>query len=267
MFNDLHVNKKIEFLEKESYFIFYINDFLNDDQFKLIQKNFIDISKNDLRVSKYDLGYHNLKLSVNNYDTPSLFEKVVKNNFVMMNFYNYLSSKSFNNFVLNNFYKYILQSRKSDLSVFFKILFRKNRITTNRNKKFYEKFLFNNILSQIELSYMYNNSKIVPHTDARSKLISLMLYFPDDYLSDEQILKLGTTFYKCDIKNLTNKHLRDEEEEKKFKKNNKIILTLPFKKKNLYGFIRTDKSWHTVEPVNIKEDFIRKSINVNLLIN
>ena len=93
-----------------------------------------------------------------------------------------------------------------------------------------------------------------------------MLYFPDDNLSPEQVSSLGTTFYKSEINNLKNTHIISSEKEKEFKKNSEVILTLPFKKKNLYGFIKSHNSWHTVEPINYNDDFIRKSININLLL-
>jgi serine protease inhibitor len=112
---------------------------------------------------------------------------------------------------------------------------------------------------------MFNGSKIVPHTDSRAKLISLMLYFPDESLNENDYNKLGTSFYNSKNKNFTNTHLLDEENERLFKEQSKKFLTLPFKPYNLYGFIRTDKSWHTVEKINMHENFIRKSININIL--
>ena len=113
---------------------------------------------------------------------------------------------------------------------------------------------------------MMNGAKLVPHTDSRQKLISLMLYFPDDKLTEEQKFSLGTSFYLSKNKNIKNKHLLNNNEESDFKKNNKMGITLPFRGKNLYGFIRNDLSWHTVEPFFVNENFIRKSININLYI-
>ena len=66
-------------------------------------------------------------------------------------------------------------------------------------------------------------------------------------------------------KQITNEHIKDKETEEKLKKNSKIFF-IPFIKKNLYGFIRNDLSWHTVEPFFVNENFIRKSININLYI-
>ena len=112
---------------------------------------------------------------------------------------------------------------------------------------------------------MNRNAKLPPHTDTPSKLISLMLYFPDEDFSANQIKELGTAFYDSDIKNDKNIH-QENEEESKFLKRNKKILTLPFRKKNLYGFFRNFYSWHGVENINLKENQLRKSINLNIML-
>jgi hypothetical protein len=107
---------------------------------------------------------------------------------------------------------------------------------------------------------MYNNSKITPHTDQRSKLLSLMLYFPDKNLNDIQINALGTKFYNIPINNINNNIILDENSVVDYK-----YLSLPFKSKNLYGFIRSEKSWHAVEKIrNYDSEFVRKSININI---
>ena len=44
------------------------------------------------------------------------------------------------------------------------------------------------------------------------------------------------------------------------------LLRSHLKKKNLYGFIKSDLSWHSVKKLEIPEDKVRKSININLKI-
>jgi hypothetical protein len=51
-----------------------------------------------------------------------------------------------------------------------------------------------------------------------------------------------------------------------FKHNNKIFFRTPFVSNCLFGFIRNDYSWHSVEPINIFENFVRKSININFML-
>lgn len=48
-----------------------------------------------------------------------------------------------------------------------------------------------------------------------------------------------------------------------FKQNNKPLLTSDFEGNKLVGFIKNSYSWHSVEPKNIHDNYIRKSININ----
>jgi len=48
------------------------------------------------------------------------------------------------------------------------------------------------------------------------------------------------------------------------KKKKSKILKVPFKKKNLYGFIKNNLSWHYVNEINVDQSYIRKSININI---
>mgnify|MGYP007000462535 len=70
---------------------------------------------------------------------------------------------------------------------------RKNRAYKKRSN-FYEKFLFNEIYTTVEWAYMFNGADSWPHTDGMKKVLSLLLYFPDKNLSENQIDNLGTTF-------------------------------------------------------------------------
>jgi len=138
---------------------------------------------------------------------------------------------------------------------------------SQKKRKFFDKFLFTDISADIEYSYMVNSAKIVPHTDSRQKLISLMMYFPEKEFTEEEKKKLGTTFYISDLQNINNKHLETRREIENLKKKIKSKITLPFKKKTLYGFIRNDKSWHSVEEFRFQNrKLIRRSININLYI-
>ena len=149
-----------------------------------------------------------------------------------------------------------------------KIILRIDKIINKQRlikKNFFQRLCFNYIGPSIEFSYMNKNAKIPPHTDSPSKLISLMLYFPDKDYSESQIEELGTSFYDSKIKNDKNFNIKNEGETEFFSKNSKI-LTLPFKKRNLYGFIRNFFSWHGVEKINLKENQLRKSINLSLML-
>ena len=85
------------------------------------------------------------------------------------------------------------------------------------------------------------------------------MFFPEGREGED---KIGTTFWDSEEKNLNNEHLRGIEENK-FKENTKVLTKLDFKKFDLYGFIRNAKSWHSVEPFNLGDNYVRRSININ----
>ena len=89
-----------------------------------------------------------------------------------------------------------------------------------------------------------------------------MLYFPDDEIKEKEY---GASFWLLNQVNYTNRHLTDTDEEKKFKLENKISYKTPFISNSLYLFLRNDSSWHSVEPVNISGNHIRKSLNINFI--
>ena len=100
------------------------------------------------------------------------------------------------------------------------------------------------------------------------KILTLMLYFPDENISDDLYENLGTTFWnsrefglrESDIKV---KSFKDSEQ---FKKENQMSLNFPFKKKSVFGFVKSHKSWHSLEPIKVQKDFIRKNMNINFLL-
>ena len=49
------------------------------------------------------------------------------------------------------------------------------------------------------------------------------------------------------------------------KKNSKLVYKTPFEANCVYGFLRNNVSWHTVEPLDVSPEYMRKSININFL--
>lgn len=89
----------------------------------------------------------------------------------------------------------------------------------------------------------FENYQIKPHTDTPVKAISLLFYLP----KDESDIGLGTSLYvpkdpnmRCDGQR---RHLFDL-----FNK----VYTAPFKPNSVFGFFKTDKSFHGVEPIHLK---------------
>ena len=61
------------------------------------------------------------------------------------------------------------------------------------------------------------------------------------------------------MSNFDNLHQYDEESFKK----DKLIYKTPFEDNVLYGFIKNQKSWHSVDKINFNENYVRKSLNIN----
>ena len=240
---------KIKCLQKKPFFIFVIENFLSDKEYLLIEKNFPNKKKIKLRKDEGNKYFLNSKDSdyINLRTKNNISIKIIEQKF----------NENFFSNLINLYKKEILISRfkyESIKNLFS--FFRKIKITKNNKKKnFFEKILYSNYRASIEFSYMYRGAFITPHTDKSSKLFSLMLYFPTKNLEN---LKIGTTFHNLTLKDFSNKMCNI-----KLNKKNKGI-TLPFKKRNLYCFIKSDSSWHSVEKLNIPKKEVRKSININL---
>lgn len=252
-----------EIIRTKPFLIFKIENFLSDEEYNLVYNSFPTINF-DKEINKSQLQKDHLKFSFNSKNLDDIYNDKIKSSLGMQ----YLHERIINEIFVCYFYKKLkksyFMSRVDDLKYFIKLLRPKRYKRYNRN--FYSK-IFTDIWPSIEYSYCYNGAKLVPHTDSRQKLLSLMLYFPVKNLFTKDIEKLGTTFYISGGKNFQNIHLNNPDDEKDFKYRNTEKITLPFNSKTLYGFVRNSKSWHTVEPFNLDiKNFVRKSININLYI-
>lgn len=253
---EINKNLDFNFLQTEPYYIFKIENFLTDNFYNNLNQNLNSFCKNEIK----NLNHVNYKYSLNS--RQKNYKNIISNYRSFVSLHNNIFNKDFINFFYDELYAKMLYSRITDFKFFLKFL-RFKKFELNK-KNFLERIFYTHIDPVIEYSFIKNEGKIVPHTDSRYKLLSLMLYFPDKILSDNQKIQLGTTFYKSKKKNLNNSHLNNSIEEENFKNTYSEKIVLPFKEKHLYGFIRNKYSWHSVEPFSIDTNFIRKSININL---
>jgi len=234
-------NKKIEYISKKNVTIFKIQNFLDKDLYNNVA--------NEFPLKETDLN--------NNFGKSSIiFDD--KNNRKYSNnikiFLDIINSTEFFNFFTKKF--------------FFQIAFQQNflrkikylRIPKPNHKNSIFDIFFSKLRVGCEFSSIRNLGGIYPHVDGNRKYLSLMIYFPQKDYND---IEYGTTFWDSNIKNHSNNHLKELGALQNFKKNSKILYKTPFEKNVLYGFIKNDISWHSVEPIEIEEDYIRKSININ----
>ena len=268
MFEDLLTKKlDIEFKEQSNCYTFEIFNFLSEQQYEELEKNFpmMDVIEAKKINKSFDdaNAQHKLKAYIAEVD-KELFNNQILSNTVLKNFVETLKNPLFSNFLMKKLYFKILKSRILDIHNFTKLLIRKSRAYKKR-ESYFEKFCFNEIYTTVEWAYMFNGSDSWPHTDGVKKILSLLLYFPDKTLKENQINNLGTTFFNSNEYNLNTSKIQNSNQAKKFREKNKSF-TLPFKKRSLFGFIKSHKSWHAVNKIEIDENFIRKNININLLL-
>ena len=256
-------NLKIDFIIKKPFCVFKINNFYTDKTYNFISNNFPVLNSSQLNlVTKYNNKYY--------FNSESqIYKSILDNNKAVKLLHDYVYNKEFLNFFYNKLFFYFLTSRINFPLNFLKLLKFKRYNFTKKNINSLRKIFFLNIKPIIEYSYIFNSGKVLPHTDNENKLVSILTYFPEN-INDNKFIKkqndLGTEFWISKIKNFKNNHLK-ENDEKDFRIHNKFIYKAPFEGKTLYGFIKNEFSWHSVDQINMPENYIRKSININLMLD
>lgn len=245
---------KIEFPYSKQFDIFKIYNFLDDETYNFINTNLPKIDK-----KKFNESF--LKYSIRSNQTEY-------NNFLNLNnnlkkIDEFFKNKIFSKYFLNKLFFRIIKARITDYEHLIR-MFKIQKFNNSHNS-----FFVSNLETRVEFSYLANKSVVNPHTDSIKKMISLMLYFPDENssitLSEQK--KFGTNFWSSKNKNFENKHLNEIDEIHNFTKQNKLIYKTNFEKFHLYGFIRNSYSWHSVDQIIATDNYYRKSININIFFN
>lgn len=248
-------NKNIEFISKKPFTLFKVNNFFSHNFYKKLDNNFPDLK--NLNLNNLD-DFKNKKFA---FDTSSSVHKSkINSNSSFLEFEKIIFSEEFFKFFYKTFYFDFLKSRFNKPLHIIKLLkYPKIVKDINKNGLFHIITPFNKIKVEIQYSYILNGGKIVPHTDSGEKLLSLMLYFPLKNYDYEKQKQLGTTFWTSSFKNFDNYHQYNDKNIKDIK----LFHKTQFQPNILYGFVKNQDSWHSVEQINISENFIRRSININ----
>ena len=256
-------NKSVEWVVKKPFKIFSIPNFLNDKFYSDINTNFPNFE--DIKKENF-FKFENNKFAITSGSQE--YNKIILQNRTLLNFHNLINSKDFKKIFFFNLYMQIISSRNFNLKHFYKVLKIPKFVEETDNNFFLKNFsIFSKYKITIQYSYILNQGKIVPHPDAGDKILTLLLFFPQYYnhkLYNKKEFEYGTTFWKSDFKNINDKHLKTKNEIENFKKNSSIIFQTNFIKNNLFGLFKNDYSWHSVEPVDVKNNYVRKSININI---
>ena len=256
---------QIEFLQKKPFYIFKIENFLSDSEYQALDENFPS-NENKTRISDQDQGN---KQAFDNRDES--YKDLISKKNIAINILEKKINEKFCLDLLKKLKKEVFVSRLvnltdlSNLKNLYSIIRKPKLVDKEIKKNFIQKFLYSHFQRVFEFSYMHKGAFLLPHTDQKSKLISLMLYFPSKNLENANI---GTTFYKSKSKNFSNQNfnLFRKENDLSLEENFEETITVPFKKKDLFCFIKSDVSWHAVKKLEIPENEVRRSVNVFLKI-
>ncbi len=103
----------------------------------------------------------------------------------------------------------------------------------------------------------YTNYAIGPHTDSPARLLSVLFYLPPD----DSLSHLGTSIYVPKDPKFTcigGPHYHPDAFER--------IHTAPYRPNSLFAFMKTDKSFHGVEPIadqDVRRDLLLYNIRLN----
>jgi hypothetical protein len=256
-------NNIIKFINETPFQIFEIEKFLDFNFYNNLLFNIPDPTSFD----KKDLvNFKNNKFAITS--DQEIYKDIIKQSNILNDFHNFVIHGNLIKNIYYSLYLKVLRTRGFDLRHIIK-LFKIPRFSEKLNKGLAKNLfnIFNNMRITIQFSYISNNGYIVPHQDAGDKLLTLMLYFPSQNGNNFSNIEkeYGTTFWKTNFKNqFDGKHLEAAEEKNIFYKNSGILYKSFFKSNTLVGFVRNKYSWHTVEPVNVFDGYIRKSININI---
>jgi len=248
-------SNKISFIQIKPYCIFKIDNFLDEDLYNAVERNFPYFERNQ---NDKNPNFLRLTNGINNIKNKEKFKILLDKHKSLKDLDTLIQSSQFFNFFKKNFYLHCAL-KQNNLLKKFKYL---RPIKKNEGKKYFCENLTSKISVNYTYSNMFNNGYLRPHVDASRKYLSLLLYFPSKNHYDKEY---GTSFWISKEKNQSNTHLLDDIQYNKFKEKNKLIFKSPFEKNTLYGFIRNDFSWHSVEPLNISEEYIRRSIAINFI--
>jgi len=250
---------ELDFYAKEPFFLFEKNNFLDYELFKQLDETF----PKDVDFEKSFYGKGGKKHIENKGDG---FSRFIENNPCWKSFYEEISSP---NVLTQLFNLWSLSELPDERQDYYKnpwvyspyntkVLIKAHKAVLRLIKK-------NSVRLGFEFSRIPSGGYIPPHTDIGKKLLSLLIYFPDEGVDYKGTA--GTSFFK--VKNNFNamhswhSNLLNEEQSKKFYNSHDEFYRSEFTPNKLIGFAKTSLTWHTVEPFQIK-NATRRSLCINI---
>lgn len=227
-------------------FIELLKSFPNESFLKQQKNSIFTLSNNE----KVDVDTNNEKV-----DVDSKFKTFLNENENWKFFFNELNSKKQIDSIYNLSLLPNLKTRG----------FSALKKWVSKDQNFLMKKITRKVQFQLNFFILKQNAILYPHTDAKSKLVSLVYY-----LSDTSGAKRGTDFWEINRnkdkwKNLlSSKFHEDKNTWKNFNEDCKIAYKSEFESNKLVGFFRNDESVHSVAAINTNENISRKTLSMFL---
>ncbi len=228
---------------KNPFTVFEIKNFLKTEDYNDLFRSFPDteyFDKNEEGITKDAFSSTNEK-----------FDRFLLKNPKWKNFIDNINSEIF---IRNAYKESLIPNLKSrGISAL--------KIWTLKDKNFFLKFLYRKVNVKFIFSRIYKSKKIMPHTDATGKLMSMIYYFAENDWSKNS--GGNTVFWKTKEKwnNWKNSHV-DEKNFDFFTNENEVLHESVFEPNKLICFFKSSCSWHSVKEINPKENNPRKVLNI-----
>lgn len=263
MIKDFNLSlSKAFFFTKKPFLLFEFKDFFTDEVYVRLRDSFPDQS---LLVKEYsDKGK---KKYIGSKD--SAFEDILNKLPVWKDVEKHFHSpdivKSFYNLFLEGVdgrpqwqkYEWQLVRAPKNQDFFLKVVKKIRRLIARLRGKTL-------VYVALEFSFLKDKCYIPPHTDISSKLISLLVYFPDE---GHNYSSGGTEFYKGREGAQTSygwkAHQMSDKDSESFFETHEPFYIAKFEENKLLGFVKTAYSWHGLRPISLPRNFSRRCLGIN----
>ncbi len=113
----------------------------------------------------------------------------------------------------------------------------------------------------LQFSKMENGSFIEPHKDSINKIFTLIFYFPSEEWLSSNSSGGGTNIHKVNYPeaSIDRRNIYFE-----FSRFTKLVDSVDFKPNRLMGFIKNNKSYHSIGPINCETEQFRDAFILNV---
>lgn len=126
--------------------------------------------------------------------------------------------------------------------------------------------LWNIYETSIEMSFLPEGGSVPPHTDSSQKRMALVFYTPFKEVSEAMRALWGTEFWrpKAGLLGETSWHTSTKvgADYEDFSRRHEVFLKIPYEANTICGFVKGDRSWHSVSPNSLRDDRIALVINI-----